>query len=62
MTKAKQSAKTKAVPYDLAEQLRTPAEIAAYRDAWIKEALDDAAGIERALRDVARARDFSIRK
>lgn len=62
MTKAKRSTKTKTVPYDLAEQLRTPEEIAAYLDAWIEEGLNDATGIERALRDVARAHDCSTRK
>ena len=36
--KAKRSAKTKTVPYDIAEQLRTPEEMAAYLDAWFEEA------------------------
>ena len=40
--------KTKTVPYDVAEQLRTPEEMAAYLDAWFEEAPDDAAGIARA--------------
>ena len=30
--------KTKTVPYDVAEQLRTPEEMAAYLDAWFEEA------------------------
>ena len=30
--------KTKTVPYDVAEQLRTPEEMAAYLDAWLTEA------------------------
>ena len=53
---AKKPTKTKATPYDVAEQLRTPEEMAAYLDAWLEEAPDDAAGIARALGDIARAR------
>lgn len=56
---AKTAAKTKTVPYDVAEQLRTPEEMAAYLDAWLTEAPDDAAGIARALGDLARARGMS---
>ncbi len=62
MPKAKATkavAKTKTVPYDVAEQLRTPEEMAAYLDAWLEEAPDDAAGIARALGDIARARGMS---
>ena len=55
----KSTAKTKTVPYDLAQQLRTPAEMAAYLDAWLTEAPDDAAGIARALGDIARAKGMS---
>jgi probable addiction module antidote protein len=55
----RRGAKTKTVPYDLAEQLRTPEEMAAYIDAWLEEAPDDAAGIARALGDVARARGMT---
>ncbi len=51
--------KTKTVPYDVAKQLRTPAEMAAYLDAWLTEAPDDSAGIARALGDVARAKGMS---
>jgi probable addiction module antidote protein len=57
--KAKRSAKTKTVPYDIAEQLRTPEEMAAYLDAWFEEAPEDAAGIARALGDIARARGMT---
>ena len=55
---SKPAAKTpsKTLPYDVAEQLRTPEEMAAYLDAWLTEAPDDAAGIARALGDIARAR------
>jgi probable addiction module antidote protein len=51
--------KTKTVRYDIAEQLRSPEEMAAYLDAWFEEAPDDAAGIARALGDVARARGMT---
>lgn len=50
------SDKTKTMPYNLAEQLRTPAEIAAYLDAWFIEAPDDAAGIVCAFGEIARAK------
>lgn len=50
---------TKTVPYDIAEQLRTPEEMAAYLDAWLEEVPDDAAGIARALGDIARAKGMS---
>jgi probable addiction module antidote protein len=56
---AKTVTKTKTVPYDIAEQLRTPEEMASYLDAWFEEAPDDAAGIARALGDIARARGMS---
>ena len=61
MTKptAKKPMKTKAIPYDVAEQLRTPQEMAAYLDAWLEEAPDDAAGIARALGDIARAKGMT---
>ncbi len=49
-------AKTRTVPYDVAEQLRTPEEMAAYLDAWLAEESEDAAGIARALGDIARAK------
>ncbi len=52
-------AKTKTVPYDVAAQLRTPEEMAAYLDAWLDEFPDDAAGIARALGDIARAKGMA---
>ncbi|MBK7422155.1 MAG: putative addiction module antidote protein [Propionivibrio sp.] len=55
----KPTAKTKTVPYDVAEQLRTPEEMAEYLDAWLTEAPEDAAGIARALGDIARAKGMS---
>lgn len=43
-------------PYDVAEDLRTPQELAAYLAAWLSEAPEDVAGIARALGDIGRAR------
>jgi probable addiction module antidote protein len=56
---AKKQMKTKTTPYDVAEQLRTPEEMAAYLDAWLEEAPDDTAGIARALGDIARAKGMT---
>ena len=50
---------TKTMPYDVASQLRTPEEMAAYLDAWLDEAPEDAAGIARALGDIARAKGMT---
>jgi probable addiction module antidote protein len=58
-TAAKKLAKTKTTPYDVAEHLRTPEEMAAYLDAWFEEAPDNAAGIARALGDIARAKGMT---
>jgi probable addiction module antidote protein len=55
----KPKAKVKTSPYDVAEHLRTPEEMAAYLDAWLEEAPDDVAGIARALGDIARAKGMS---
>lgn len=57
--KAKARAKTKTLPYDVAVQLRSPEERAAYLDAWLAEAPDDVKGIGRALRNISRARGAS---
>ncbi len=46
-------------PYDVSEHLRTPAEMAAYLDAWLEEAPDDAASIAKALGDIARAKGMT---
>lgn len=56
---SQRKAKTKTQPYDVAEQLRTPEEMAAYLDAWLEDAPEDAAGIARALGDIARARGMT---
>jgi probable addiction module antidote protein len=60
-TKSKASTKrrTATVAYDVAEQLRTPEEVAAYLDAWLEEAPEDGAGIARALVDIARAKGMT---
>jgi probable addiction module antidote protein len=57
--KATLHGKTKTFPYDVAEQLRTPEEMAAYLDAWLSDFPEDSAGIARALGDVARAKGMS---
>jgi len=58
-TEVKASDQTQTIAYDVAEQLRTPEEMAAYLDAWFEEAPDDASGIARALGDIARAKGMS---
>jgi len=45
--------------YGVAEHLRTAEEMAAYLDAWLGEAPEDAAGIARALSHIARAKGMS---
>lgn len=56
-TESNKAVKTKS--YDLAAQLRTPEEMAAYLDAWLDEFPEDAAGIARALGDIARAKGMT---
>ena len=56
---AKKSVRTRTTSYDVAEHLRTPEEMAAYLDAWLEEAPEDASGIARALGDIARAKGMS---
>ena len=53
--------KTKTItsPYDVAEHLRTPEEMASYLEACIEEADGDAAFIAKALGDIARAKGMS---
>lgn len=51
--------KTTTTPYDVAEHLRTPEEMAAYLEACIEEADGDAAFIAKALGDIARAQGMS---
>ena len=58
-TRTKRTTKATTTPFDVAEHLRTPDEMAAYLDAWLDEAPDDSVGIARALGDIARARGMS---
>ena len=55
----RKATRTRTMPYDVAAQLRTPDEMVAYLDAWLVEAPDDAAGIARALGDMARAKGMT---
>jgi len=57
--KSARRSKTKTFPYDVAEHLRTPEEMAAYLDAWLTDAPEDSAGIARALGDIARAKGMA---
>jgi len=52
-------AKTRTTPYDVAEHLRTPKEMAAYLEATLEEAKGDAALIAKALGDIARAKGMA---
>lgn len=56
----KKTPNVKTSAYDVAEHLRTPAEMAAYLDAWLDEAPDDVSGIARALGQIARAKGMSL--
>lgn len=51
--------KTETTRYDVAEHLRTPAEMTAYLEACLEEAGDDAAFIAKALGDIARAKGMT---
>jgi probable addiction module antidote protein len=51
--------KTTTTPYDVAEHLRTPEEMAAYLEACIEEADGDVAFIAKALGDIARAQGMT---
>jgi len=51
--------KTSTTRYDVAEDLRTPEEMAAYLEACIEEADGDAAFIAKALGDIARAKGMA---
>ncbi len=59
MAKTADVNKTKLLNYDIAEQLRTTEEMAAYLDAWLSDAPDDLPGIARALGDIARAKGMA---
>ena len=51
--------KTITTPYDVAEHLRTPEEMAAYLEACFEDANGDASFIAKALGDIARAKGMS---
>lgn len=51
--------KTKPTRYDVAEHLRTPKEMAAYLEACLDNASDDAAFVAKAFGDIARARGMT---
>jgi probable addiction module antidote protein len=59
MAKTTEAKKTKLLNYDVAEQLRTTEEMAAFLEAWLSEAPDDLSGIARALGDIARAKGLT---
>jgi probable addiction module antidote protein len=59
MTRRRISRKSRTVPFNVADYFRTPEDCAAYLDAWLEDAPDDAAGIARALGDIARAQGMS---
>jgi probable addiction module antidote protein len=50
---------TRASRYDVADHLRTPEEMAAYLEACLEEAGDDAAFVAKALGDIARAKGMT---
>lgn len=51
--------KTKTSRYDVAEHLRTPAEMAAYLEACLEESNADASFVAKALGDIARAKGMT---
>jgi probable addiction module antidote protein len=51
--------KTKTSRYDVAEHLRTPAEMAAYLEACLVESNGDASFVAKALGDIARAKGMT---
>lgn len=52
-------AKAKTTRYDVAEHLRTPADMAAYLEACLEENADDASFVAKALGDIARAKGMA---
>lgn len=51
--------KTKTTRYDVAEHLRTPAEMAAYLESVLEESNGDASVVAKAIGDIARAKGMS---
>jgi DNA-binding phage protein len=60
-TKPTKKRGTKTTPYDVAAYLNCPEDMGAYLNAWLNEAPDDAAGIARALGNIARAKALGVR-
>ncbi len=58
-TRTAMKRKTRTTPYDVAAYMGSVEDIAAYLDAWLADSPDDAAGIKRALGDVARAKGMT---
>jgi probable addiction module antidote protein len=52
-------AKTRTTPFDVADHLQIPEDMAAYLDASLEEANGDATLVAKALGDIARARGMS---
>ena len=62
MTQTRSPANSKSgklTPYDVADHLRSPEEMAAYLDVWLDEFPDDVSGIARAVGDIARAKGMT---
>ena len=59
MPKVETKKPSKTMPYDVAEHLRSPEDMAAYLDAWLQEAPDHMAGITEALGHIARAKGMT---
>ena len=55
----KKPAKFNTTPYDTAEQLRTPEEVAAYLNAWFAEAPDNDSAIAQEFGDMAQTKGMS---
>lgn len=60
-TKPVKKPSTITTPYEVAAYLNSPEDMAAYLHAWLNEAPDDAAGIARALGDIAHAKALGVR-
>jgi len=58
-TATKSDRRSAATEFDVTAYLKTPEDVAGFLDAWLEEAPDDAAGIARALGEIARARGMT---
>lgn len=59
MRKTETTKSSKTSVLDVAQHVRTPEDMAAYLDAWLEEAPDDASGIAEALGNIARAKGMT---